>query len=83
MTRGPLNHYILLVLGMMFWGGSWVSAKIVVAIAPPFTVGFFRFLIASLFFLPLLLATQWTNLKTLTRRDIGIWGLLGTVGVFG
>ena len=83
MPRGPLHYYILLVLGMMFWGGSWVSAKIVVAVAPPFTVGFFRFFIASLFFAPLLLVTQWTNLKTLTRRDIGILGLLGTIGVFG
>ena len=83
MDRGLLNYYILLVCGMMFWGGSWVSAKIVVAIAPPYTVGFFRFFIASLFFLPILLATQWNNLKTLTRRDIGIWCLLGTIGVFG
>jgi len=83
MNRGHLNYYILLVLGMMFWGGSWVSAKIVVAVAPPFTVGFFRFLIASLFFLPLLIAAQWSSLQTLTRRDIGIWCLLGAIGVFG
>ena len=50
-----LKYYILLILAMIFWGGSWVSAQVVVSVAPPFTVGFFRFLTASLIFLPLML----------------------------
>ncbi|MFX0168734.1 MAG: DMT family transporter [Candidatus Hodarchaeota archaeon] len=83
MNRGSLKYFILLVLGMIFWGGSWVSAKIVVALAPPATVGFFRFLTASVFFLPLLVTMQWNRLKTLSRRDIGNWCLLGSIGVFG
>ena len=55
MEFATLKYYILLVLAMVFWGGSWVSAQVVVSVAPPFTVGFFRFLTASLIFLPILL----------------------------
>ena len=68
---------------MVFWGGSWVSAQIVVSVAPPMTVGFFRFFTASLIFLPLLLATQRDSVHTYTKRDILIFFALGLIGVFG
>ncbi len=78
-----VKYYILLILAMIFWGGSWVSAQIVVTVAPPMTVGFFRFFTASLIFLPLMLATQPQSMKTYTARDIGRFFLLGLIGIFG
>lgn len=78
-----LKYYILLILAMIFWGGSWVSAQIVVSIAPPFTVGFFRFLTASLILLPLLLASQRESVRSYSRRDLALFFVLGLIGVFG
>ncbi len=83
MKLAATKYYILLILAMIFWGGSWVSAQVVVSVAPPFTVGFFRFFTASLIFLPLLLATQRDSVKTYTARDIQLFFVLGLVGVFG
>jgi drug/metabolite transporter (DMT)-like permease len=78
-----IQYYILLIFGMIFWGGSWVSAQIVVSVAPPMTVGFFRFLTASLIFLPLLFVTHRESMKTYTFRDIKRFFFLGLIGVFG
>jgi drug/metabolite transporter (DMT)-like permease len=83
MTNGSLKYYLLLVLAMILWGGSWVAGRIVVFLAPPFTIGFFRFLIATLFFVPLLLLTQRRAPKQWKKRDIGIFFLLGLIGIFG
>ncbi|MFX1319309.1 MAG: DMT family transporter [Promethearchaeota archaeon] len=83
MEFATLKYYILLVLAMVFWGGSWVSAQVVVSVAPPFTVGFFRFLTASLIFLPLLLVTQHESIRSYTKRDIALFCVLGLIGVFG
>jgi drug/metabolite transporter (DMT)-like permease len=77
------KYYIFLILAMIFWGGSWVSAQIVVSVAPPMTVGFFRFFIASLIFLPLLLISQRKSLDTYTARDFTLFFVLGLIGVFG
>ncbi|MFW9831254.1 MAG: DMT family transporter [Candidatus Thorarchaeota archaeon] len=83
MKLGSIKYYILLLLAMIFWGGSWVSGKITVAIAPPLTIGFFRFLIASLLFLPILFASKRHSIHTYTQRDIGIFFIIGLVGIFG
>ncbi len=83
MNRSSMKYYILLVLAMIFWGGSWVSAKIVVSFAPPMTVGFFRFLVASLLFLPLLIASKGKALQTYTRRGMSLLLILGITGIFG
>ena len=66
---------------MLFWGGSWVSAKILVTIAPPMTIGFFRFLFASIFFLIFLKVTGvgWGNLRPNLRMLV----LVGVTGIFG
>jgi drug/metabolite transporter (DMT)-like permease len=68
---------------MIFWGGSWVSAQIVVSVAPPMTVGFFRFFTASLIFLPLFLVTQQKSQRPYTSRDFKLFFVLGLIGVFG
>lgn len=83
MPAGPIKYYALLVLTMVVWGGSWVSAKIVVAIAPPLTVGFFRFLIASLLFIPLILMNRHHRTTPYTKRDVLMFFLLGLTGIFG
>jgi len=83
MKLGSWKYHFLLILAMVFWGGSWVSVKIVVSNAPPMTVGFFRFFTASLIFIPILLATHRENIQAYTRRDIGLFFVLGLVGVLG
>jgi drug/metabolite transporter (DMT)-like permease len=83
MKLAVAKYYILLILAMIFWGGSWVSAQIVVSIAPPMTVGFFRFFTASLIFLPLLLVTQQKSQRPYTSRDFKLFFVLGVIGVFG
>jgi drug/metabolite transporter (DMT)-like permease len=83
MKFATLKFYILLIFAMIFWGGSWVSAQVVVSVAPPFTVGFFRFLTASVIFLPLLLVTQRESVRSYTRRDVILFCVLGLIGVFG
>ncbi len=83
MNFGSVKYYFLLVLAMIFWGGSWVSAKIVVSFAPPFTVGFFRFLTASLLFLPIMLVSHRESIRRYTQRDVYFFFVLGLVGVFG
>ena len=83
MKFATVKYYVLLILAMIFWGGSWVSAQIIVSVAPPMTVGFFRFFTASLIFVPLLLTTERESLRTLTARDITLFFVLGLIGVFG
>ncbi|MHA1772481.1 MAG: DMT family transporter [Candidatus Thorarchaeota archaeon] len=76
-----LQDYAMLISGMLFWGGSWVSAKILVTIAPPMTIGFFRFLFASIFFLALL---QVSGIGTGNLRPNFRWlVLVGMTGIFG
>jgi drug/metabolite transporter (DMT)-like permease len=68
---------------MFFWGGSWVSAKVLVAIAPPLTIGFFRFLIASMLFLVLLPIQGESPFRIFTRERTKILFLVGLTGIFG
>ncbi|MEC5400070.1 DMT family transporter [Uliginosibacterium sp. H1] len=73
--------YVRLVLTALFWGGTWVAARIVVQEVPPFGAAFYRFLIATL-------ATAWIvrghegPLPRLTRREWLMVGLMGLTGVF-
>jgi drug/metabolite transporter (DMT)-like permease len=83
MAERPLKYYIALILAMFFWGGSWVSAKVLVAIAPPLTIGFFRFLIASMLFLVLLATQGQSPARLFTRARAKILFLVGLTGIFG
>ena len=73
----------MLVVAMAFWGGSWVSAKIVVTIAPPMTIGFFRFLTATVLFLLLMVATRSSIRRIFTMRFMRLLFFVGLTGVFG
>jgi len=82
-TKSPLKYYVMLVIAMAFWGGSWPSAKIIVGIASPMTIGFFRFLIGSVLFLLLLFTTRKDVKRIFKRSNFLIICLLGLTGIFG
>jgi drug/metabolite transporter (DMT)-like permease len=46
---------ILLIMAMLIWGGSWTSGKIVAKSVHPFVLGFVRFFITFLSFIPALI----------------------------
>lgn len=46
--------YLALALAILFWGFSFVATKIALQSFTPFCLIFFRFIVASLFFIPLL-----------------------------
>jgi drug/metabolite transporter (DMT)-like permease len=83
MTERSGKYYVLLIIGTFTWGASWVAAKILVEIAPPFTIGFFRFLIGSILFLSLLAAMGTSPMSLFTRQRIKWLFLLGLTGIFG
>jgi drug/metabolite transporter (DMT)-like permease len=82
-TKSPLKYYVMLVIAMAFWGGSWPSAKIIVGVAPPMTIGFFRFLIGSVLFLILLFTTGKDVKRIFKRSNFAILFMLGLTGIFG
>jgi len=75
--------YALLIFAMFVWGGSWVSAKIAVAIAPPLTIGFFRFFFATILFLIFIPATGHSLRNIFSRSNLKWYILLGATGIFG
>jgi len=83
MTSNPFKYYVMLIIAMAFWGGSWVSAKLTVAIAPPMTIGFFRFFVASILFLVLLLITEPESRRFFKRENLKLLFLVGATGIFG
>lgn len=83
MPERPYKYYAMLIVAMAFWGGSWVSAKITVAIAPPMTIGFFRFFIASILFLVLLLLVEPQSRRFFRRSNLKLLFLVGLTGIFG
>jgi drug/metabolite transporter (DMT)-like permease len=78
------KYYIMMVVSTFFWGGSWVSAKILVDLAPPLTIGFFRFLSALFFFLVLISTrSDWRPARSELRGRLRYYFLMGLTGVFG
>ncbi|MDC7235707.1 MAG: DMT family transporter [Spirochaetales bacterium] len=74
MNKNDNTFFLLLVMAMAFWAGSWVSGKIAAAAVDPYLLIFWRFLITALGFLPLL----FLNRKSLVLPDLR--GLLFTLG---
>lgn len=83
MAERPYRYYAMLIIAMAFWGGSWVSAKITVSIAPPMTIGFFRFFIASILFLVILLIVEPESRRFFRRSNLKLLFLVGLTGIFG
>ena len=60
--------FVLMAIAMIIWGGTWPSAKSIAAVASPEANVFWRFLVTSVAFLPILLATR-TSLRV-SRRGL-------------
>ncbi len=69
---------------MFFWGGSWPSAKILVTITPsPLTIGFLRFLTATILFLTTMSLLDPSPRELVRRENLKVLLLAGITGVFG
>jgi drug/metabolite transporter (DMT)-like permease len=69
---------------MIFWGLTWPAAKVLVGLAPPMTIGFFRFLTAILLFIPVAVYTR-SSIKLLNKnqiRSLCWYAIMGFVGFF-
>lgn len=62
MSKNVFIFNILIILAMMIWGGTWVSAKAISATADPLILTFLRFFVTVIFFIPLLLVFK-ANLR--------------------
>jgi drug/metabolite transporter (DMT)-like permease len=82
-SKSSLRYYFMLVVAMAFWGGSWVSADIIVMFAPPMMIGFFRFFSASLLFLILLFIIEPEPTRIFRRSNLKILFFVGLTGIFG
>ena len=83
MDKSDFKYYGLLVIAMFFWGLSWPLSQIMVGLATPFQVGFFRFLIASVIYVIILCCTNFSAFRTYTWNSIKDFTILGLLGIFG
>lgn len=74
-----LKIYIKLILTAFFWGGTFVSGRVVSQEVEPFTAAFFRFVFAT-FFLVLLTRKFEGKLPRLTARQVFLAALSGLFG---
>lgn len=74
--------YAKLLLTAVFWGGTFVAARIVVQYIPPLSASFLRFFVASLFLVALVVGRE-GRLPRLQRRQVIPVVLLGLTGVAG
>jgi drug/metabolite transporter (DMT)-like permease len=73
--------YVKLVLTTIFWGGTFVAARVVAQDVGPFSASFLRFSAASLFLVALILRTEGA-FPRLRRHQVLPAILLGMTGVF-
>lgn len=73
--------YLKLFLTAIFWGGTFVAARIVAQHAGPYSASFLRFLTASLFLL-IMITLKEGRIPRLERHQVLPALLLGMTGVF-
>jgi drug/metabolite transporter (DMT)-like permease len=78
--KGSRFAYLLLVLANLFWAGNWVMGRAVRGDVPPLALSFWRWVIATLLFLPLAWPHLRHQLPALRRhwRWVTVFGVLGT-----
>lgn len=76
-----MTTYLLLLVAMMFWGGTFVAGRFLAASFHPFTIAFYRFLCASLFLVGFLFIKR-QGLAKLNQLQILKVIVLGLTGVF-
>lgn len=73
--------YLRLVLAMSIWGGTFVPARILSQEFSAVTISFYRFLIASIFLLIVLVHRKQHHLQ-LSFQNISLMSILGLSGIF-
>jgi drug/metabolite transporter (DMT)-like permease len=73
--------YLKLFLAALFWGGTFVAARVVVQHVGPYSASFLRFFIASAFLIALLIWKE-GRIPRLQRHQVIPAVLLGMTGVF-
>lgn len=76
------NIYMAMVLCTSFWAGAFIAGKIGVEEFPPFSLAFFRFLIATVIIFPIMIKYEEKNWR-LKKSDWPIIIALGMIGMFG
>ncbi len=77
----PISTYILLVLTMLFWGGTFIAGRLLSGDASAYSAAFLRFFIASIALFCLLRLTN-EKISLPSRSEwIGLF-FLGATGVF-
>lgn len=77
----PISTYILLVLTMLFWGGTFIAGRLLSGDTSAYSAAFLRFLIASVaLFCLLRLAKEKINIPSRSEL-VGLF-FLGATGVF-
>jgi drug/metabolite transporter (DMT)-like permease len=54
-NNSPFNFTLLMVISMVIWGGSWVSAKVMAGRLAPEVLSFWRFFLSFVSFVPMLM----------------------------
>lgn len=54
MTKSNYLFNFLIIISMVIWGGSWVSAKILTGYLDPYSLTFLRFFVSVIFFIPII-----------------------------
>ena len=76
-----VQTYLMMVVAMFFWGGSFVASKIALVEIPPMTLTFYRFLISTAIIFPYMWMKE--EQKTPRREDIPLFFGLGVLGISG
>ncbi|WP_372679040.1 DMT family transporter [Desulfosarcina sp.] len=76
-----LITYLKLLMTAIFWGGTFISGRMLVDSVPPFSAAFFRFLFAAVCLYILVLRRE-GNFPRLGRQQMLPVALLGLTGVF-
>lgn len=76
-----MGTYIRLSLVALFWGGTFVAGRMVSLEVGPYAAAFIRFLLATLFLLPLMIREE-GKMPGLSLRQVVALALLGLSGVF-
>ncbi len=76
-----LSTYVKLLMTAVFWGGTFISGRMLADSVAPFSAAFFRFLIAAVC-LYAIAVRQEGRLPRLERKQILPVALLGLTGVF-
>lgn len=80
MQKKDITKY-LMVFAAVFWAGAFIAGKFSVAEFPPISLTFFRFLVSSIFILPILYFFE-KDMK-IKKKDFMSFVRLGVIGIIG